>query len=338
MPAQRRVVGLDIDPHFVFQAKPLEKAVNRLRVEIVLVLGRLVRFGLDQDRAGKPDLVLVFDHEIEEPAEIFLLDIDFGVENCVVAFAATPQHIIGAAEPVRRFQRVAHLHRGPAIDFGIGIGCGACHIARVAEQVGRAPQQFAAMLVLQRFKVIDRFGKAAAERADVDGIGHDIDIVKTVERHIELFDERQRGFALGPGGGSVIGAGMPGAAERACAKHIAARPAECVPEAHGEAQLVLHALAQHHAVLVIPAIGEIVRAAGAFKAHRVERGEIVCGHGGLLLKLGQKRIGGAKPRTFRGKRIDQRRFGIDDMADRRAHADIRHAFPGYGHAREPRRA
>jgi hypothetical protein len=41
------VVGLDVDPDFIFQAKAFEEAIYGLRVEIILVLGRLVRFGFD---------------------------------------------------------------------------------------------------------------------------------------------------------------------------------------------------------------------------------------------------------------------------------------------------
>ena len=318
------MVGLDIDTDLVFQPEALEETIHRLRIEIILVLGRLVRLGFDQDRAGKADLVLVLDHKVEETAEVFLLDADLGIEDGVVPLAPTPQHVICAAQPMRRLQRIAYLTRGPGVDFGIGVSGGARHVARVAEQVRGAPQQLAAMLRLQRFEMVDSLGKAAAEAGDVVGIGHHVDIVEAIERHIELLDEGQRRFSLGFRRGGVVRTGMPWAAEGAGTEHIAARPAESVPKAHRHAQVIFHALAQHLAVLVVPAVGEIVAAGGSFVADGVKRGEIVCGHEGLLLKPGNAWKGGAKPGQFGGEAVGHRGIGFNGVADRGAHADVAH--------------
>ena len=74
------MVCLDINPHFVFKAKAFEETVDRLRIEIILVLGWLMRLWLDQNRALEADLVFVFDDQRQETAEIFLLNAKVGVE------------------------------------------------------------------------------------------------------------------------------------------------------------------------------------------------------------------------------------------------------------------
>ena len=99
------------------------------------------------------------------------------------------------------------------------------------------------MACLQRLKMIDGLGKAVAERSGIGCVSHDIDIVETVKRHIEFFDKGHRGFALGLCMNGVIEPGMPWPAERACTKHVATGPAECVPETHRKAQMILHPLA-----------------------------------------------------------------------------------------------
>src|SRR3546814_10032104 len=70
MARQRRMIGLDIDAHLVLEPVALEEAIDGGGVEIILMFGRLVRLGLDQDRAGKADPVLVLDHKVQEALEI----------------------------------------------------------------------------------------------------------------------------------------------------------------------------------------------------------------------------------------------------------------------------
>jgi len=67
---EHRVADLDIDLDLVLQAVGLEEAVDRGDVEVVLVLGRLLRLRLDQDHALEADLVLVLDHQLEEAAKL----------------------------------------------------------------------------------------------------------------------------------------------------------------------------------------------------------------------------------------------------------------------------
>ena len=70
MPGERRVVGLDVEAVLVLEPVPDEEAMDRRRVVVVLVLRRLHRLGLDEQRALEPDPVLVLGDEVEEPGEL----------------------------------------------------------------------------------------------------------------------------------------------------------------------------------------------------------------------------------------------------------------------------
>ena len=63
---QRGVVDLDVDLDFALQPVALQERIHGGDVAIVLVLGRLERLRLDQDRALEPDAVLVLHHHREE--------------------------------------------------------------------------------------------------------------------------------------------------------------------------------------------------------------------------------------------------------------------------------
>jgi hypothetical protein len=68
MAGEDGVALLDIDLDLVLQAELLEEAVDGGDVVVVLVLGRLLRLRLDQDRALEADLVLVVDDHRQEAA------------------------------------------------------------------------------------------------------------------------------------------------------------------------------------------------------------------------------------------------------------------------------
>ena len=99
---QRRVVGLDVDPVLRLQAVADQEAVDGRGVVVVLVLGRLLRLRLDQQRALEPDPVLVLRDEVQEPGQLGLLARQVGVEQRFVALAPAPQHVVRAAEALGR--------------------------------------------------------------------------------------------------------------------------------------------------------------------------------------------------------------------------------------------
>src|SRR5690606_34169534 len=106
MAGEDRVALLDIDLHLVFETVAAQEAVYGRDVEIILVLGWLLRLRLDQDRTLKADLVLVIDDEREEASELIELAPEIGVQQRLVALASAPEHIILAVQPL------GHVHAG----------------------------------------------------------------------------------------------------------------------------------------------------------------------------------------------------------------------------------
>ncbi len=95
--SEGRVICLDIDLNFIFEAIAPQEAINRRRIAVILMLGRLMRLWLDQDGAFETDFVLMLDHHRHEATDLIHLMTQIGVEQRVIPFAATPQHIVCTA-------------------------------------------------------------------------------------------------------------------------------------------------------------------------------------------------------------------------------------------------
>ena len=114
----------------------------------------------------------------------------------------------------------------------------------------------------------------------VIAFGRDVAVVEAEERHAELGEELEGhvGLVLGLGHG-VAAVGQPRPVERALAEHVAPGPAEGVPVADGEAEVVLHAAAEHDPVAVVVAEGQVGGGVGPLVADGLDVAEEGIAHG-----------------------------------------------------------
>ena len=89
------------------------------RVGIVLMLGRLLRLRLDVELAREADLLGVVDGHVQEAGEVLELALHVGVPQILVAFAAAPERVAGAAELLGDFERLLHLRGGEGERLGV---------------------------------------------------------------------------------------------------------------------------------------------------------------------------------------------------------------------------
>ena len=185
----------------------------------------------------------------------------------VVAFASAPQHVVLAAQPLGQLDAVPHLRGGKAEYVGIRVGRRAGHVARMAEQVRRAPQELHAgrrHLLLNPIADPREVGDVLADRVR---LGHYVGVVEAEIRQPQAGEELESFVQLVFRVRLIHRAGVPGTAECAGAEHVGALGAERVPVADRHPQMVFHPLAKHHAVLVVIAIGE--RVLGASPSNRI---------------------------------------------------------------------
>ena len=237
----------------------MQHPVDRADVEVVLVLGRLLRLRLDQDRALEADLLLVLDHHGEETAELRELALHVGVEQRLVALAPAPEHVVGALQLVRDVEDVLHLRRGVGEDVGVGIGGGARHEAAVGEEVGRAPagaSPSTSRIFFAKTSAIARTLRFDSARLAPSGaMSRSWKVKKGTPRSSNISKATSAfSFAF-----SIVSPNQ-GRGKVGPPKRIGAGPGKAVPVADGEAEVILHPLAEHFAVRVVVAEGEGITA------------------------------------------------------------------------------
>jgi hypothetical protein len=143
----------------------------------------------------------------------------------------------------------------------------------VREQIGRPPQKThlgRGHLLFEQLgdgiKIRDELRKRLA-------FGRCVHVVEGEEGDVEQAEQLESDFGLGPGERHRIGAVVPGPQESLTAEGIAAGPAERMPVADGEAQVILESPTRHDTILVVPAKCErtfCIRAAIGDRSRRAE--------------------------------------------------------------------
>ena len=259
-----RVVHFNVYFYFVLETVFEQEAVDGGAVEVVLVFGGFVGFGLDEDGAFVADFVFVFNDHVEEATELVDLLGHFGVEEGFVAFASAPEYVVFAVEFVGGFDAVFYLGGGVGEYFWIGVGACAGHVAWVAEKVGGAPEEFDAGFVHFGLEFVGDVVEVVVGLGEGGAFGGDVFVVEAVVGDAHFFDEFESDVYFLLGLGHEVGALVPGATECAVSEYVGAGPAEGVPPADGGAEVFFHGFAKDDFVCVVVAEGEGIGGVGAF--------------------------------------------------------------------------
>ncbi len=276
---QGGVVGLDVELEILLQAVGAEEGDAAGDVEIVLVLGRLLRLRLDEELALEPDLLGMGDRHVEEGREVVLLAFQVGVEEGFIPLAAAPEDVVLAVQLEGDLERLLHLRGGVGEDMGIGIGGRARHVAGVGEEIGGAPEELHAGRLLQLLGMGDDLVEVAVRLGEGAALGGDVAVVEGVEGGSDLGEELEGGVHPVLGDGDGVLALFPGTDDGAGAEGIGAGSAEGVPIGDGEAEMVLEGLAVDHLVGIVVAEGERGGGAGALVGDAGNLGEVGFAHG-----------------------------------------------------------
>ncbi len=169
----------------------------------------------------------------------------------LVALAAAPQDVVLAAQLLGNVEGLLHLRGGVGEHLGIGVGGRAGHEARIGEHIGRAPQELHARALLVGGEHVDHAVEQVVALGQRLALGHHVPVVEAVVGIAQLLEKLESRGGLLFGQLQLVAVAVPRTTERSIAERIAAGAAEGVPVADSDAQLLVHALAAHDAILVV---------------------------------------------------------------------------------------
>lgn len=281
VPGQRRVIRLQVQLHLVQQIILTQEVDARCRVEVVLVRGRLLRLGFDEELAGESDLHFVVVGEVEELREVIEFAFHVGVQERTVAFATAPEHIVFASEFFGHFQGLFDLSGRKGEDVGIARSRGTVNVTLVAEEVGRTPEQFDTGTLLLLLEDGDDAIEVSIALAEVRAFRCYVAIVEAVELDAELLEKLEHHPRAGDRHVHRIGPIFPGPNRTTGAERIAARASQGMPVGNGKTEVILHRFTGDDSVGVVVTESERVGRCGTFvgdfrnvrkKAHGTDQG------------------------------------------------------------------
>ena len=269
------VVDLNIDFEILVETMRFEETDDGLSVHIVLMFGRLARFGFDEERTFESFGTRVVTRHTEHSSHVLFLAALVGVEQAHVALATTPKDIVLCAQFDTGVHRVLDLDDGTRYYIEIGVRAGAVHITGVAEHVRRGPQQFDAGLVHFLFEVIGDGSEVGFVLFYRFALGDEIHVMETEIRDAEFLHDLESRIGFVFGDLQSVCPFIPRELLRSASELVAAFRTEGVPPSHSETHPLFHCFTGYDALSVIVVKRHRVLGLRAFKLDLTDLREIL---------------------------------------------------------------
>ena len=208
-----------------------------------------------------------------------------GVEQAHVAFAAAPEHVVGAAELDGGVDGVFDLHGSAGHHVEVGIGGSTVHVTLVAEHVGRAPKQLHAGFLHLHLGIVGDGLHAGLIFCDGVALGHEVDVVEAEIFDAELVHDFKACIHLVFGALHGIFCLVPLVAAGGAAKLVAGGIAQCVPPGHGKLQPVFHLLSADLLLGVIVVESHWIFTCCSFERNLADLWKILFCHSFVIISL-----------------------------------------------------
>ena len=252
MAGQGSVVYFDIYLEVLVQIVGLQETYYGFSIHVILVLGRFHRFRLNQEGTGKAFGACIVAGDGQHLRQVFFFTFLVGVQQRHIAFTSAPEHIVvGTTQFDSSVDSVLDLDGGTGYHVEVRIGGGTVHVTRVAEYVGRTPQQLDACFGLFLFQVSHDFLHVRFVFFNRVCFVAEVYIVEAVIFDTDFLHDFEACVSLVLSSLYLVGVSFPGELLRAASELVAAFSAQRVPPSHGEFQPVFHLLSHYHSFGVI---------------------------------------------------------------------------------------
>ena len=255
---QSRVVGFDVHLDVVFQAVGAEEVDARGGVEVVLMLGRFLRFRFKVELTRESDFFGVIDSHVHKGCQMIQLALHVGVEPGHVSFSTAPEHVSFSAQLLGNFQSFFNLSGSVSEGIRMAGRRGAVHVSGIAKQVRGAPKELFAGARHFVFEDLDDFVQIGVGFLERVAFRSDVAIMEAEIRHLQFFQHFEEDGNAFLSVSDAIAAVVPRHVHRRGAERVRAVSSHAVPERGAEAQVIFHRLAFDEFVRIVIAERQIV--------------------------------------------------------------------------------
>ena len=251
MACQCGVVNLDVNLEVLVKSVCAEESDNGLGVNIVLVLCRLHRLGLDEECALESLCTCIVAGHLEHCCHMLFLTLHIGVQEAHVTLAATPEYVALATQLDCCIDSVLDLNHSAGCNVKVRVGGSAVHITLVSKYVGCSPKELDAGLCLFLLEVCDNLLEVLLVLLDCVSLCYEVNIVEAVIADSEFLHELEACVNFVLSCLYRIRISVPREALCAGTELVAALCAQCVPPSHSELEPVLHLLSTYFLLRII---------------------------------------------------------------------------------------
>jgi len=177
---------------------------------------------------------------MQEGGQMIQLPLHVGVPEGLIAFASAPEHVARAVQFLGDFEGLLDLGGGESEPVGGATGGRAVDVARMAEQVGGAPEQLDARAVHLTANGVHHGVEVFVRHGQVVALGREVAVMEAKEIDPELLDALEGDLDAMLGVRERIIAAFPRALHRRRAERVEARAAHRVPIGDAEAEMLAH--------------------------------------------------------------------------------------------------
>ena len=226
------MIHFDIHFEVLIQSVSLQEADNCLCIDIILMLCRFHGFRFNQESALETTCTSIITGNGQHLCQMFFFAFLISIQQRHIPFASTPKDIIRTSQFNGGINRILYLDSGTGHNIKIGIGGCAVHVTRVAEYIGRSPQQFDACFGLFLLSISNQLFQVGLIGFDAVGFRNQIDIMEAIIPDAHFLHKLETGIHFILGSLHGIRVTVPWELFGSASKLVTAFGTKCMPPCH----------------------------------------------------------------------------------------------------------
>ena len=252
------MVHFNIHLKILIQTILTQESDNGLCIYIVLMLGWFHWFGLNEECTLETFSTSIVTGHTQHRCQMVFLPLHIGIKQAHISFAAAPEYIILTTQLDGGIDGILDLYDSTSHHIEIGIRSSTIHIALVPKDIGRAPQQTDARLLLLLLQIGHYLVEVLLIFLHTICFLAQIHIMEAIVLNTHLLHKLETSINLVLGSLYWVLTIIPWECLCTATKLVSAFGTQSMPPGHGKTQPIFHLPSHNHALRLVVVEGHRV--------------------------------------------------------------------------------